>query len=738
MMELEKLVTSSENTDPLSKVGIDVILDGFLATYRVTHTFRNVEREAIEAVFTFPLPYGAVLLGVDTKIAGKSLSSVAMACHDAENRYEDSVSSGDSAMLVEEVSPGLHGVNLGNLAPGESATLAFSFGQLVDWCDDGIALRIPTTIAPRHGHPHMHEHLVPTAAFDVVRHAELRILVRGGKGNWRLSSPTHVFAVSTEGADLLAQPEDGAVVMDRDIVIRLDGGRFKPSAVLARDGDRHLVVATFQPRLERHRPGGTRVFKIVIDCSGSMSGDSINQAREGLAAILKVLSPDDRFSITRFGSSVEQTSSGVVQATPEAVGKALEMTRLMDADLGGTEMREALIETFALPWRPELADEAAVLLITDGETWDDEGIISVARTSRHRVFTIGVGTASAEDLLRKLGEETGGSCEIVTPREGMAERVLRQFERMDARRLTGQVKWPEGSQDVCPQRMGPVFAGETIHAFAWFDRKPEGAVSFTATAGPDVVERQVLEQFQATSEEHARAVAAIAVHGLIGELKDRDRATELAVAHGLLSQYTDLIMVAERAEKLDGLPVLRKVPHMVAAGWHGMGSVQAQRGQLSPVSDAIVYSENLSEIAFLSRTTRPPKVTPEPMYAKKQRPTRADRFIQAFRELPGDLYMPDIDWLRRAGFSSDLCKALDAFAKGQVTTRDVAIAALYLMVTEAKSDRFPRDQCRLVRQELSRLESKIGDELVDLLEAIKAVAGRRQSWVSIVQGRTSD
>ena len=173
MTELSQLMIASTEPDPLGTVDIEITLDGFLAIHRVTQCYQNVENKAIEAVFTFPVPYGTVLLGVEAELADKNLSAVAMPRHDAENTYEDAVSAGNSAIMVEEVSPGLHCVNLGNLEPNENAKLVFSFGQLTEWRGNGISLRIPTTIAPRYGRPKMRPHNVPIAALDVVRLAQL-------------------------------------------------------------------------------------------------------------------------------------------------------------------------------------------------------------------------------------------------------------------------------------------------------------------------------------------------------------------------------------------------------------------------------------------------------------------------------------------------------------------------------------------------------------------------------------
>jgi Ca-activated chloride channel family protein len=49
------------------------------------------------------------------------------------------------------------------------------------------------------------------------------------------------------------------------------------------------------------------------------------------------------------------------------------------------------------------------------------------RRKAHRVFAVGVGSAVAEEMLRRLAQETGGACELVSPREGMAEKIARHL-----------------------------------------------------------------------------------------------------------------------------------------------------------------------------------------------------------------------------------------------------------------------------------------------------------------------
>ena len=82
--------------DPLEAVRIDIALDGLVATYRVEQSYKNHETQPIEAVFTFPVPYGATLLHVEAELAGRRLQSVAYARREAQEKYEDAIASGDS------------------------------------------------------------------------------------------------------------------------------------------------------------------------------------------------------------------------------------------------------------------------------------------------------------------------------------------------------------------------------------------------------------------------------------------------------------------------------------------------------------------------------------------------------------------------------------------------------------------------------------------------------------------
>ncbi|WP_198323099.1 VIT domain-containing protein [Methylococcus capsulatus] len=121
-------------------------LQSLLAEVEVEQSYRNPWDTNIEAVYTFPLPFGAVLLGLEVEIAGKKLRGQVVEKKEAERRYENAVTDGDSAVMLEEAGPGLYTASLGNLMAGESAVIRYRYGLLLHWQGDRLRFLMPTTM----------------------------------------------------------------------------------------------------------------------------------------------------------------------------------------------------------------------------------------------------------------------------------------------------------------------------------------------------------------------------------------------------------------------------------------------------------------------------------------------------------------------------------------------------------------------------------------------------------------
>jgi Ca-activated chloride channel family protein len=346
------------------------------------------------------------------------------------------------------------------------------------------------------------------------------------------------------------------------------------------------VLASFCPRvLASEHP---LAVKILVDCSGSMQGDSIAAARRALQAIVAGLREGERFSLSRFGSTVEHRSRALWRTSPATRLAGQRWAAGLQADLGGTEMEKALDSTLALagdtdasPGAGEGAAPVDLLLITDGQIHAIERTVAKARALGHRVFVVGIGSAPAEGVLRRLADETGGACDFVAPGEAVEPAVLRMFARLRSQRMVSlELVWPAGAKPLWMSALpGSVFDGDAVTVWARFAQVPDGTVRLVGRRTHAGVPESLGEACLIAAEHDATlsrmAVAAQIETLLAGEGAHSRQALELAVAYQLVSPLTHFLLVETRAEadKPADMPDLVKVPSMLPAGFGGLGSL---------------------------------------------------------------------------------------------------------------------------------------------------------------------
>ncbi len=411
--------------------------------------------------------------------------------------------------------------------------------------------------------------------------------------------PSHAIDIQELPEHTRIQLQDGRGFLDRDLILLMHYGGEKVSAVCAPDGDHYAALASFCTELPevagQDAAVSPRIFKILVDCSGSMLGDSIAQARIALLNIIDGLRPMDRFSLIRFGSHIAKDIAAPVAATAANIARAREMLARMDADLGGTEIFAALQETLQMENDERPAD---LLLITDGEVWDAAGeesrsraIIDLANATWQRIFSVGVGSSVSERLVRELAEQTGGACELGNPEEGMAEKIERHFKRIHLPRAQSlEIRWP--AEPEWQQQLKPLFAGDTLHVFARFPEKPAGSVALQVDFGNGAECRQVVPLQVRSETGGSDILARLAANARMQEQESRDAIVKIASEYQLLSEHTAYLVTEVRPGELksDGMPDLRKVPVMLASGWGGLGRAGAhEEGVFYSMADTSMH-----------------------------------------------------------------------------------------------------------------------------------------------------
>lgn len=714
----------------LQSVAVEVVFNNLLCETELIQVYKNLEQIPIEAVYTFPLTSRAVLLGLEVIIDGRKLHGVVVEKSSAEEGYEEAITDGNTAIMLEQVQPGLYTMNAGNILAGEEMQVTVRYAELYTWLGDTLRFHLSTTIAPRYGDPEgagLQPHQIPEIDVFAENRFQLRMTLAGVLATANVQCPSHQIAVTASQETTVLTLAAGEASMDRDFILNINLPQAaQDAALIDRDSDGGLVVfASFVPQLPVADVTLPRSIKIVVDCSGSMAGDSIAQARQAISDILGQLRPEDYFNIVTFGSSHKACFDRQMKADKTNITKVRRLVRSLEADMGGTEMDQALRAAVQIPGPAILQD---VLLITDGELWENDELIDKMKKSNHRVFTIGVGSSVSENFVRRLAGETGGACELVVPNEQMTEKIVRHFKRIFLPRAEGvAVRWPQSPQRTIPKDIEAVYDGDTLHVFAFYSERPEGPVflDMTLADGRLVSQSIDLEKIAQPIQENMSVsnLARMAMWQALQSENEKD-ATATALQYQLISRHTNYLVVDKRSDKDkgEGLPKLRKVPQMLAAGWGGTGTlVQESTGNY----DGVQYSlrSNQSNIRFSMAPD------PEERHRRKQQ-TTPESFIYSCRRFHTKwfnpvLYIKDFQDLRNYDLPDRIVAAIKTVADqfDPQTSEEIAVLAFLIALLQSPAGSgFDRNTRRAIKKANKRLRPDV--QLLNLMRATFACTNK--------------
>ena len=218
-----------------------------------------------------------------------------------------------------------------------------------------------------------------------------------------------------------------------------------------------------------------REVTLVLDCSGSMAGDKLDQARTAAQQVLEGLEDGESFNVLVYSDQVSMFSRQPVAKDADTTRRAREYLASVRAG-GGTNIHEAL--TRALAQESTEGALPMVLFLTDGlptigitsEAAIGEQVVE-ANPHERRVFAFGVGYDVNAPLLDRLASETRGTATYVQPEQDVEVAVSTVFRRLSGPVLAGtdlQLRDGDGQPavgrvlDVVPGRLPDLFEGDQL------------------------------------------------------------------------------------------------------------------------------------------------------------------------------------------------------------------------------------------------------------------------------------
>lgn len=194
---------------------------------------------------------------------------------------------------------------------------------------------------------------------------------------------------------------------------------------------------------------------LVLDRSGSMSGDKIEKAREAAIAAIRRLQPDDLVSVVIYDHEVET----LVPAQPAKNIEWIE-SRIRDIRSRGNTALFGGVSQGAAEVRKNLEGKYIhrIVLLSDGlanvgpASPDDLGRLGASLMKEHiSVSTIGLGNDYNEDLMTKLSGQSDGNSYFAERSDdlpGIFTKELGDVLSVVASKVTLEVEFPEGVRPV--------------------------------------------------------------------------------------------------------------------------------------------------------------------------------------------------------------------------------------------------------------------------------------------------
>jgi len=586
--------TEKEVPVPLKHTDVATSISGYIATTVVTQQFHNPYDGKIEAKYVFPLPQNAAINEFIMTVGERKIRGIIREREEAERIYEEARNQGYVASLLTQERPNIFTQSVANIEPGKEIDINIKYFHTLAYVDGWYEYVFPMVVGPRFNPPGMTDGVGAVARgahgisgqkteVQYLRPGErsghdiaLSVEINAGVPIEEIVSKSHVITTNhsaLEKVTLKLSPLD--TIPNKDFVLRYKvAGKTVKSSLLAHRDERggFFTLMLYPPENLSTLQRKPMEMVFVLDCSGSMSGRPIEQAKTAVKRALRHLQPDDTFQIIRFSNDASQLGPAPIPATAKNVRRGLEYLSSLHGS-GGTMMIEGI--KAALDFPHDRRRLRVVSFLTDGYIGNEAQILGEVhkRLGASRIFSFGVGSSPNRYLLDRMAKLGRGAVAYVGLDQSAGEVMDRFFEHVSHPAMTDiTVDWGDMRvSDVFPRRISDLFVGRPVIVTGRFKGTGNATVRVRGLVGDekrDIVLRVNLDD---PTVAHP-GLPVVWARMKIADLNDQstyDHDSELpeqiklvALEYGLMSAYTAFVAVDSltRTEGEYGTTVAVPVP----------------------------------------------------------------------------------------------------------------------------------------------------------------------------------
>lgn len=413
---------------PLQRTELTGEIVGPLATLQLHQRFHisaELYDKPIEAVYRFPLPGDAAIVGVTVRFGDVEIRAELQERSKAETEYQAAKDQGRQAALVTRESPDVFTLQVAGIQPDQNVDVETRYVQVARAAGLGWSLRIPLTTSPRYVRwdesTSRHAKGQPLYLLrDPGHRFSLDLAFVGTEG---VRSPTHLLETSVGDGRCRVTLQQQEIVPDRDCVLNWAPlqANDRPLLHVALYDDldecQTYFLGLLAPPVRTVDTTIPREVTLLVDHSGSMEGAKWQAADWAVKRFLSDLTESDHFALGLFHDSTKWHSKGLLRGDTKNIANAISFLE-QHRDNGGTELGVALEQALD---RPPGSGEAArhIVIITDAEVSDAGRILRLAeqesgQPGRRRIDVLCIDAAPNSYLAEQLAERGGGVARFLT------------------------------------------------------------------------------------------------------------------------------------------------------------------------------------------------------------------------------------------------------------------------------------------------------------------------------------
>lgn len=580
---------------PLKHTSVVGSIDGYIATVDVTQQFHNPFDSKIEAVYVFPLPQNAAVNEFVMTIGERKIRGIIREREKAEQIYAAARAQGHVAALMTQERANIFTQKVANIEPGKQIDIHLRYFNTLQYDDGSYEFIFPMVVGPRFNPPATADGIGAVARNEhgtSGQSTEVQYLAPNERSGHDVSVSLNVSAGvdiedvhcvnhameekrnSESQRTITLSPKDS--IPNKDFVLRykVAGNQIKTALLTHEDQQGKYFTMMLYPPAELaqvQRSAMEMVF--VLDCSGSMKGKPMEQAKNAIRHSLQSLTPRDTFQIIRFSNNASQLGAEPLIATDDNIRIGLEYLASLNST-GGTQMIEGIKAALDFPH-----DEGRFRLVsfmTDGYIGNEQQILSTIheKLGESRIFSFGVGSSPNRMLMDRMALLGRGAVAYLSLNDDAVDIMERFNQRISHPAMTDlQIDWGALEvADVYPQRLPDLIVGRPVVVTGRFKGTPD-RVSVNGRIAMEPASFAVALAEKDASENHAGVAAVWARLKIKDLMNDATRSPaaaeeiktsvlETALTYNLMSSFTAFVAVDSmtRTEGEFGTTVAVPVP----------------------------------------------------------------------------------------------------------------------------------------------------------------------------------